>query len=160
MRIIVISDTHGDYKNLESVIMRNTDADWIIHLGDGETELDQFVTSHPAIAPKIIHVAGNCDYDSLSPDFFVLPAGDHKIFATHGHKYGIRSNFEHLKYIAHEHECDIILFGHTHERFESYEDGIWLLNPGSAACPRDGSKPSFGNIDVSDYGVLINIADV
>ena len=160
MRIIVISDTHGDYAHLESVIMRNTDADWIFHLGDGETELDRFVTSHPALAPKIIHVAGNCDYDSLSPDFFILEAGDHKIFATHGHKYGVRSSLQHLRYIARENGCDIVLFGHTHERLDAYEDGMWLFNPGSAACPRDGLKPSFGNIDISDYGVLVNIADV
>jgi predicted phosphodiesterase len=42
----------------------------------------------------------------------------------------------------------------------SYEDGIWLLNPGSAGCPRDEKYPSFGTIDVSEYGVLVNIADV
>jgi hypothetical protein len=160
MRIIVISDTHGDYFNLESIIMRNTDADWIFHLGDGERELDRFVESHPVIAPKIIHVAGNCDYDSLSPDIFTLPAIEHKILATHGHKYGVRSSLEHLKYVARENDCDIILFGHTHQRFQAYEDGVWLFNPGSASCPRDGSKPSFGNIDISEYGVLMNIADV
>ena len=32
MRIVVLSDTHGNYRALESVIMRNTDADWIIQL--------------------------------------------------------------------------------------------------------------------------------
>ena len=36
MRIVVLSDTHGNYFNLESIILRNTDADWRIHLGDGE----------------------------------------------------------------------------------------------------------------------------
>ena len=160
MRIIVISDTHGSYSAIESVFIRNSDADWFIHLGDGESELDRFVISHKEFAPKIIHVAGNCDYDTLSPDHIVLPAVEHKIFAAHGHKFGVRSSLQHLKLVAKENGCDIILFGHTHERFMSYEDGIWLLNPGSAACPRDEKNPSFGTIDVSEYGVLVNIADV
>ena len=160
MRIIVISDTHGNYSNLEKVLKRNTDADWIIHLGDGELELDRFVIARPVIAPKIIHVAGNCDYDSLSPDFFVLPAIEHRIFAAHGHKYSVSASLDKIKAAARENDCDIILFGHTHERFMTYEDGLYIMNPGSAASPRDGKRPSFGNIDVSEYGVLMNIADV
>jgi len=160
MRIIVISDTHGNYQNLERVLMRNTDAQWIFHLGDGELELDRFVIAHPILAPKIIHVAGNCDYDSLSPDFFTIPAGVHKIFAAHGHKFSVGSSLEKIKKAALDNECDIILYGHTHSRFMTYEDGVWIMNPGSAAIPRDGNKPSFGCIDISEYGVLMNIADV
>ena len=55
MRIIVMSDSHGSYSAIESIIARNTDADWIFHLGDGERELDRYITSHPMIAQKIIH---------------------------------------------------------------------------------------------------------
>ncbi len=160
MRIVVLSDTHGDYSALESVIMRNTDADWFIHLGDGERELDRFVLSHSSLSQKIIHVAGNCDYNSLSNDFFILPALDHKILATHGHRYGVKSSLERLKILARQNECDIILFGHTHSRFEHYSDGLYILNPGSASCPRDGNKPSFGTLDISIYGVIMNITDV
>lgn len=160
MRIIVISDTHSDYKALERVFMRNTDADWFIHLGDGERELDKFVTSHPELAQKVIHVAGNCDYDSLSPDIFTLPVLDHKILATHGHRYGVRTSLERLKMIARDNGCNIILYGHTHCRFSNYDGEFYLMNPGSASCPRDGKPPSFGNIDISEEGILLNIADV
>jgi len=160
MRIIVISDSHGDYASLEKVLLRNTDADWIFHLGDGERELDTFINSHPMIAPKIIHVAGNCDYASLSHDVFVLPVMHHKILATHGHRYGVRSSLERLKMLAEEHGCDIILYGHTHIRDQRSEDGFYILNPGSCSCPRDGKAPSFGHIDISDAGVVLNIADV
>ncbi|MBR4626184.1 MAG: metallophosphoesterase [Ruminococcus sp.] len=160
MRIIVISDSHGNFQNLEKVIMKNTDAQWIFHLGDGELELDRFVIAHPILAPKIIHVAGNCDYDSLSPEIFTLPAIEHKIFAAHGHKYGVAGSLDRIKKAALENGCDIILYGHTHERFMTYEDGLWIMNPGSIAIPRDGQNPSFGNIDISEYGVLMNIADV
>ena len=44
MRIIVMSDSHGNYSAVESIIDRNTYADWIFHLGDGERELDRYIT--------------------------------------------------------------------------------------------------------------------
>ena len=160
MRIVVLSDTHGNYFNLESIILRNTDADWIIHLGDGERELDNFILSHQKLAPKIIHVAGNCDFDSLSNDVFVLPVLDHKILATHGHLYGVGGSLDRLKNLALTNGCDIVLFGHTHVRYQSNENGLYMMNPGSASIPRDGKKPSFGHIDISAAGVVTNIVDV
>ena len=161
LRIVVISDTHGNYYALENVIMRNTDADWIIHLGDGEHELDNFILCHQKLAPKIIHVAGNCDFDSLSNDVFVLPVMNHKILATHGHLYGVNSSLDRLKALALTNGCDIVLFGHTHVRHQSYENGMYFLNPGSASIPRDGNKPSFGDIDITLEGeVVTNIVNV
>lgn len=160
MRIIVLSDTHGSYRALESVIMRNTDADWFIHLGDGERELDRFVTSHPELAMKIVHVAGNCDSSSLSPDTFVLPLFGHKIFAAHGHTFAVGWSLDDIKKTAAANGCDIVLYGHTHVRYQRYEDGLYIMNPGSASLPRDGKPASFGHIDISDAGVVMNIADV
>lgn len=160
MRIIVMSDSHGNYQALEDVILRNTDADWIFHLGDGESELDRFIVSHPVIAPKIIHVAGNCDYHSLSSNDFVLPVPGHKIFATHGHRYGVNFSLDNIKNAAKEKGCDIILYGHTHVRFNKIEDGFYILNPGSASIPRDNRAPSFGHIDISAQGIVTNIADI
>lgn len=160
MRIIVISDTHGNYSAIENVFLRNTDADWFFHLGDGERELDRFALAYPMFAQKIIHVAGNCDYGSLSHDVFTLPAMNCKILATHGHQLGVKSSLEPLKKLAMENGCNIALYGHTHSRFMSFEDGIYIMNPGSASCPRDDKPASFGHIDILSTGVIMNIADV
>ena len=160
MRIIVISDTHGNFISLESVFMRNTDADWFIHLGDGERELNRFISEHSIFTSKIIHVAGNCDINSLSHDVFTLPVMGHKILATHGHRFNVNYSLNEIKKLASENECDIILYGHTHSRFKSYENGVWIMNPGSASCPRDGKKTSFGSIDISQTGIIMNITDI
>ena len=40
------------------------------------------------------------------------------------------------------------------------ENGIYIMNPGSASSPRDGKKPSYGIIDITKSGILMNIADV
>lgn len=160
MRIVVISDTHGNYSAIEDVFLRNADADWLFHLGDGERELDRFIVANPFLSQKIIHVAGNCDYGSLSHDVFTLPAMNNKILATHGHMHGVKSSLEPLKQLAVQNGCNIILYGHTHERFMSYQDGIYIMNPGSASCPRDCKPPSFGHIDIMPANVVMNIADV
>lgn len=160
MRIIVISDTHGNYKSLESVFMRNSDADWFFFLGDGERDLDTFLMLHHEYTEKVIAVCGNCDACSMNPGYFILPLPGHRIFATHGHYYAVKNSLELLKLKAKEHNCDIVLFGHTHIRCDTIEDDIHFFNPGSAAAPHDGTKPSFGHIDVSDAGIVTNIADI
>ncbi len=73
MRIIVISDTHGLTCSIEDVFLRNKDADLFIHLGDGERDLDSFLSENPAYTNKTIHVAGNCDWGSLSPGLRSFP---------------------------------------------------------------------------------------
>ncbi len=39
MRIIVMSDTHGNFSAIEKIIEKNISADMFIHLGDGERSL-------------------------------------------------------------------------------------------------------------------------
>lgn len=160
MRIIVISDSHGNYKTVETVFLRNHDADKFIHLGDGEHELNDFLISHPEYTERVVHVAGNCDFGSLSPAFEIIEAEKHKILATHGHRCNVKSGLETIKNLALVNGCDIILFGHSHCRYNKYEDGFYILNPGSSSCPRDGNRPSFGHIDISDAGIAVNIADI
>lgn len=160
MRIIVISDTHGNIKPIQSVFLKNKDADFFIHLGDGERELNDFLIAHPEYTERTIHVAGNCDYGSLSSGFEILPIGLTKIFITHGHLFSAKYGNDVLKRTAKQYECNVVLFGHTHERYNKFEDGIYFLNPGSASVPRDGQPPSFGNVDILDFGIVTNIADI
>lgn len=160
MRIIVISDTHGSRQSLDSVFLRNADADRFIHLGDGERDLDGFLTEHPWFSQRTIHVAGNCDFGSLSPGYDILHVFDHKILMTHGHIFGVKGGLEPLKDAARRNGCDIIFFGHTHVRYNKYEEGLYILNPGSAGCPHDGTAPSFGVVNIFPQGVVMNIADI
>lgn len=158
MRIIVVSDSHGNFQALERVFERNRSADLFIHLGDGERELDEIVRRYPML--DIRHVAGNCDPVSLSPPVTVFGAGEYRVLATHGHRYGVKFGVEMLKSIALKNEAKIALFGHTHARFQSYEDGIHLLNPGSVSAPRDGKCPSYGFVDITPAGIVTQIADL
>ena len=159
MKIIVFSDSHGNAMNLNKVIKMHSNADMFIHLGDGEREFSNLEAIYPHL--KMYHVAGNCDYDSLHPNEIVLNADFNiKIFATHGHRYYVKYSLEAIKSSARENGCQIALFGHTHNRFSSYEDGLYIMNPGSISCPRDNNKPSYGIIEISKSGIITNIVEV
>jgi hypothetical protein len=155
-----MSDSHRNYFAVEKIVRRNLDADMFIHLGDGEEDVDKVILRYPETASRFVHVKGNCDFGSLSENVYTMPINGHKLYATHGYLQGVKYSLDNLKRIALANECDIILFGHTHERYMHYENGIYMMNPGSASCPHDGNKPSFGCIDISDAGVLTNIVDI
>lgn len=152
MRIIVYSDTHGSFSAHAEIFKRNENADAFIFLGDGERELDKIRSLYPN--KTIVNVAGNCDYASTAPCRDIFMAGDVKILFTHGHMEGVKYSLDRLVYEAEEIGAKIVLFGHTHCRHYSYENGIHILNPGSASIPRDFKEKSYGFIDILDTGIF------
>ena len=67
MRILVVSDTHGDAGNLRRVLLQQRKAEVVIHLGDGEEEMDALRGSFPE--KMTILVRGNCEWGSQLPLF-------------------------------------------------------------------------------------------
>ena len=107
------------------------------------------------------HVCGNCDLASLSPDeLLISPDDKNLIFAVHGHNHGVKYSLETLKKTARNKGANIALFGHTHSRYNEYDNGLYILNPGSIYIPRDGNKPSFGVIELLPEGIITNIVDL
>lgn len=159
MRIVVMSDSHGNRDSLEKIFEKTADSGNIfIHLGDGERELDSIRSMYPSL--DIRHIAGNCDSMSMSPNIDIIAAGGIKILCTHGHMHGVKYGTEALRSLARDNYCRVVLFGHTHCRYQTLEDGIYLLNPGSCSCPRDFSEPSFGWVDITPSGIVTNIVEL
>lgn len=150
MRVIVIADTHGSFRRMKEVFLKNEDSDVFIFLGDGESDLERIKTSYPD--KTILSVKGNCDYISNAPLNGVYEVDDIKIFYTHGHTWGVKYGVDRVFYKAKEIGAQVALFAHTHSRFYDYCDGVHILNPGSAALPRDGKGPSYAYIDITAKG--------
>lgn len=151
MRILVMSDTHGDLSTLNRALRSQPKAEVVIHLGDGEA--DVVMTSRSFPEKMFLQVRGNCDWASQLP-----PTGDFemegvKIFYTHGHTYGVKSGDEKIISAARERNADILLFGHTHRAREDYRDGLHIMNPGRLS----GWEPSYGTIDITPQGIVTNI---
>jgi uncharacterized protein len=103
---------------------------------------------------KTFHiVSGNCDIFSSYPSSDIANIAGHGIFFTHGHTLGVKYGTERLVSAARAAGCDIALYGHTHASKVLYEDGMYVVNPGSCAEPRDGSK-SYAVIDIEENGIM------
>ena len=142
MKILVISDSHGDNDSIEQAYARER-PDEIIFLGDGLRDIEMFGYTFPGA--KISSVRGNCDFFSRSADEFTLSYGGLTVFVCHGHAYGVKNGVSLLAYTAKKKGASIALFGHTHEPYLGECDGVTLLNPGSIRNERYGIITVTGN---------------
>lgn len=151
MRILVLSDSHGNKFHLSLAIEKQPRARHVIFLGDGERDLDDLL---PFYEDRIFHrVRGNCDLASLLPLEGVVSLSGKRIFYTHGQKYQVKFGTWDLCQAARGAGADICLFGHTHQPLVDYCDGLHLLNPGSIGHSGNGN-PSYGIIDITDAGIV------
>ena len=147
-RIVVISDTHKDFLSLRKIAERHMqNADLFIHLGDLEEDVKKLKALYPNLPVR--QVRGNCDFASREADTLEFFALSVKVFATHGHRYYVKSTMDPLLNAAHFSGAQLVLYGHTHIARIEYPAGMTVVNPGSSGL---GSEPSFAVIDISDSG--------
>ena len=123
---VILSDTHRNIAPLQKIATVLSECDYIIHLGDMASDARELARDYPE---KTYVIAGNNDFWGGESEI-VLDAEERRIFACHGHRYGVKSGTERLVAAAKERMCDIALFGHTHEAFAGEEEGVLLINPG------------------------------
>ena len=131
-KLVIISDTHGSAKGVDSVRALIAENDYCIHLGDGAGDMRTLWREYP---DKIYVVQGNCAFFSPYPTEGELEIEQVKIFYTHGHAYGVKSGLGRLALEAKRRGCEIALYGHTHRASIDEMDGVTLINPGSLKLP-------------------------
>lgn len=150
MKILVFSDSHNQIIHMQEAIQKEL-PDMVIHLGDMVKDARAIEKAFPN--SKVIFVAGNNDFDYKVPSEMVLEIENKKFFITHGHKYNVKYGLERIFYSAREKQADVLLFGHTHLPYNSYEYGIYALNPGA-------SSKSYGVINIIDDEINAKIKSV
>ena len=151
MRIVVISDSHKRSDIIEKILYAQPEASEVFFLGDLASDIEdlQYVFSD-----KRFHIlSGNCDYFSIYPSTAVANVGGVKIFYTHGHTLSVKYGTERLLETAKQNGCSIALFGHTHISKILYEDGVYIVNPGSCSKGRDFHE-SYAVIDIEQNGIM------
>ena len=145
MTLLIVSDSHGRYERLESLLEMHKNVDALIFLGDGLLDLDRAgVRDYPF---TVFSVRGN--WDSGRGSITAMRAKDEitftfdgiKFFALHGHTKGVKSTLVNAIYAAEQSEADVLLFGHTHEPIDTYlsqgeynlNKPLHIFNPGSLA---------------------------
>ena len=158
MRIVVFSDSHGDFSSVHAIVRQQNHADVFICLGDGLQELQDLSFAYPDKA--FFKVRGNNDYSWNAPVSELYCFEGIRVFATHGHTYCVKAGLQQLLQAARDQKADIVLFGHTHQGFTSYQDGLYILNPGSARGLSPSLKRTYGIVDITPQGIVTNIIPV
>ncbi len=147
MRILVVSDSHGHKWNFIDAIKAEPTAEIVYFLGDGYREFEEMKAAYEG-KKLFIGVLGNCDLGSTLPVRDIRSFGNVRVYATHGFQERVKYGIYDLMFEARRSNCSLVLFGHTHEKLNRYEDGIQLFNPGSL---RDGF---YGVVDITDKGIF------
>ena len=137
MKILLVSDSHGDYQSLDHLAALYPKMDLYLHAGDSEQ--DEF-----SIKP-FISVRGNCDHYYDFPNYLVIPSPYGNIYV------------QHLPFISKslldEHKVKIVIHGHTHTRRFEKKNGILYINPGAISYARDKYDGSYAIIEIDDNHV-------
>ena len=148
MKILVLSDSHGTLRYMQTAIEVNS-PNYIIHLGDHSRDIEELKRMYPML--PITCVRGNCDFSDIdAPEQRLAEYDGIRIMMTHGHRYGVKNGLLRYYMAAKENQVDIALFGHTHLAYCEEKDGLWLLNPGSCGSVR----PTCGIIEISGGKVV------
>ena len=133
MRVGVFSDSHGDWEALDELLEKMGHVDAVCFLGDVAKDADHLrdrLAGMPG-QPPLYAVRGNNDYFSTCqlPWDLLIELDGARIYMTHGHRM---VSYMSLVYKAQELQANAALFGHTHAAFCEVQQGVLLLNPGSA----------------------------
>ena len=144
MKILLISDSHGDLQSLKTIANMHPNMDRYIHAGDSERTIEE-------IAP-FMSVKGNCDYMSNFPNQIILDTPMGKMMIRHS-PYLKDYEIDNLK-------IKIYVYGHTHyKHFEKIND-VYYINPGSISRPRDDTKGSYAILEISNSDIKVEFKDL
>ncbi|WP_125607671.1 metallophosphoesterase [Lapidilactobacillus bayanensis] len=131
MKLVVVSDSHGDEQILQVIVDHyQGQVDALIHCGDSELSWDDPLRQHFQI------VQGNMDFDQNFPLTVTTEIAGQKILVVHGHRYGVNFGLEQLALLAQEQQADLVFYGHTHQLACAMNQQRLFLNPGSISQPR------------------------
>lgn len=131
LKILVVSDTHGNHKLLENVLARENEVQYVFHLGDEHTDLDL----HPEYlsGKTVVTVAGLYHSDYYSKGRLQkLILQQLPIYLTH-----VKNNFT-----INFNEKALYCYGHTHQPILEKAGKCIFLNPGHLKKEMDRGYPA------------------
>ena len=143
MKLLILSDSHGDVGDMIDVVERERPNE-IFHLGDCVRDAESL--SYTCRGIPVIMVPGNCDGWTGMSERLLLEREGVRILLAHGHRWHVKSGAGGALADARSCGADILLYGHTHQAVcVREEDGLWRMNPGTAG----------GVYAAATYGVIL-----
>lgn len=148
MRLVVMSDSHRAVRNLYEIVEKHKEnTDLFVFLGDVDRDFDDVLMLYPDINYE--RVAGNNDWNTVYSYEKLLNLDGRKVFICHGHTQRVKYGYEQIVNCSKNLGVDLCLFGHTHIPYSSYEDGLYVLNPG-AVCSGE-----YALVDIEKSGIVL-----
>lgn len=157
MKILIVSDSHGDTAALRTAITREN-PDRVFHLGDMLRDARQVAEAFPAL--PIDAVLGNCDaYGGADgPEELVTTAEGVRFFLSHGHRFHVKMGTSLLIREGLSAGADVICYGHTHRAVCRQKSGVWLVNPGTAGGV--GAAATYAVAEAEDGAVSVELREL
>ena len=144
MKILVFSDSHGRLGHMMDAMERERPRR-VFFLGDCYRDGEALRNAYPDVPMELVR--GNCDWDK-APDELLVEAEGVRFFLTHGHRFYAKSGTDRLVDAGKRKGAAVVCFGHTHQALNQPEQGVWLLNPGTAGGVR--SRPGYAVVTVRE----------
>ena len=101
----------------------------------------------------------NISYLKTLPIYKVIEINNKKICFSHGSPYNVRDSikphmFSIFDKLIEDFDCDIYLFAHTHQQFNTTYKNRWFINSGAINCPSSGIPASFYGILTIDGNII------
>ncbi|WP_232696520.1 phosphodiesterase [Brevibacillus daliensis] len=158
MKLVFLSDIHGSLtfakKGIEA--FEREEADYLILLGDlmyhGPRNAlpEEYLPAEVAnllnrFKDNVIAVRGNCDSEvdqmliefPMMSDYHIILTEKRRLLITHGHIYH-ENNHPYLS------NGDVLIHGHTHVPVAKASEGLYIINPGSLAIPKENHPHTYG----------------
>ena len=140
MKILLVSDTHGNNDALDYLVKKYPNMDLYLHAGDSES--DEY-----SIFP-FRSVKGNCDYFGDFLYQLIIPTPYGNILMRHKPEVDEQT--------LRDNQIKIFIFGHTHRREFKKEGELYIINPGAISFARDKYDYSYALLDITDKTVTVD----
>ena len=145
MNILVLSDSHSSLRFMKRCVEK-IKPDAIVHLGDHYDDGEILAEMYPHLT--VHQVAGNCDKYRApvgAREMLCYKLGGVMVYMTHGHLFHVKLGIGALTAEARRFGAQAVLYGHTHvPDCHQEDDGLWVLNPGSAGSGSAGVMKTDG----------------
>ncbi|MBE6133528.1 MAG: YfcE family phosphodiesterase [Erysipelotrichaceae bacterium] len=139
MRILLVSDSHGNNEALDELIAKWPNIDLYLHAGDSE--------SHPRGIYPFRSVRGNCDYSFDMQEELLIPTPFGNILMRHKKEVSTKK--------LDDFAVKVFIYGHTHVPECVKRKGVAFINPGSISYPRSEFGSTYMVLDLGK-----NVIDV
>lgn len=153
MKIGVVSDTHNNLKNIETIINIFNDerVPMVIHTGDisNANTLEQFTK----LNSELIGVYGNNDRNELGleevaqKNNFKFQQPPKRLSLLNREIVVFHEPDKIDQFLSENQSVEVVLYGHTHRYENNIKNGVLFFNPGESAGMQKGSN-AIGILDL------------